>query len=69
MSFTLSKELTSITFPDNLETNGCTWLTNEMVEDIYNNCKLLTWGCYNKNKAIRLKIIKKVPNYHLIIKD
>ncbi len=34
-------------------------LTDNEIEDIYNNSKLLTWGGYDKNKAIRLKIIKK----------
>lgn len=40
-------------------------LTENEIENIYNNCKLLTWGIYNKNKAIRLKIIKintKLPH-------
>lgn len=34
-------------------------LTDNEIEDIYNYSKLLTWGGYDKNKAIRLKIIKK----------
>jgi len=34
-------------------------LTKNEIEDIYNNSKLLTWGGYNKKKAIKLKIIKR----------
>ena len=31
---------------------------NEL-EVIYNNCKILTWGDYDKHKAIQMKIINK----------
>jgi formamidopyrimidine-DNA glycosylase len=34
-------------------------LTDRELEDIYNNSKILIWGKYNKNIAIRLKIINK----------
>lgn len=29
------------------------------LKTIYDNCKILTWGFYDKDKAIKLKIIKK----------
>lgn len=34
-------------------------LSDKQIENIYNNSKILTWGIYNKNQAIKLKIIKK----------
>jgi formamidopyrimidine-DNA glycosylase len=34
-------------------------LTNEQIKKIYYNSKLLTWGDYNFNEAVKLKIIKK----------
>ena len=34
-------------------------LSDNEIKNIYNNSKILTWGIYNKNKAIKLKIIKK----------
>jgi formamidopyrimidine-DNA glycosylase len=34
-------------------------ISDNEIEDIYNNSKILTWGIYDKNIAIKLKIIKK----------
>jgi hypothetical protein len=29
------------------------------LKDIFNNCKILTWGDYDKEEAIKMKIITK----------
>jgi formamidopyrimidine-DNA glycosylase len=34
-------------------------LSDNELEDIFNNCKILTWGDYDKEEAIRMKIITK----------
>ena len=34
-------------------------LSDNEIKDIYNNSKILTWGNYDKDNAIKLKIIKK----------
>lgn len=34
-------------------------LTDDEIKDIFNNCKILTWGDYDFDQAKRLKIIKK----------
>ena len=34
-------------------------LSDKELETIYNNSKILTWGDYDKQKALKLKIINK----------
>jgi len=34
-------------------------LTDAEIKDIFNNCKILTWGDYDKEEAIRMKIMTK----------
>ena len=34
-------------------------LSDNEIKDIYNNSKILTWGVYDKDFAIKLKIVKK----------
>ena len=34
-------------------------LTDSEIKDIFNNCKILTWGDYDKEEAIKMKIMTK----------
>ena len=34
-------------------------LTDNEIKDIFNNCKILTWGDYDKEEAIKMKIMTK----------